>query len=74
MNEIMMDNIFVECFKELEDPRVDRTKKHLLPDVIAVAICAVICGAENWEEIEDFGNAQLTICANCIPTALAECR
>jgi len=57
VNEVIMDNIFVECFKELEDPPVDRTKKHLLLDVIAVAICAMICGAENWEEIEDFENA-----------------
>lgn len=53
-----MDSIFVECFKELKDPRVDRTKKHLLLDIIAIAICAVICGAEGWEEIEDFGKAR----------------
>ena len=42
-------------FADLEDPRIDRTKKHLLLDIIALAICAVIGGAEGWEEIEDFG-------------------
>lgn len=42
-------------FVDLEDPRIDRTKKHLLLDIIALAICAVIGGAEGWEEIEDFG-------------------
>jgi len=43
-------------FFGLEDPRIDRTKMHLLLDIIALAICAVIGGAEGWEEIEDFGH------------------
>lgn len=50
-----MDSIFVECFSGIQDPRVERTKKHLLLDVIALALCGVISGAETWEEIEDFG-------------------
>lgn len=53
-----MDTIFVEVFGGLEDPRVDRTKKHLLLDIIAIAICSVISGAESWEEMEDFGHDQ----------------
>ena len=51
-----MNAIFIECFGVLEDPRVDRTKKHLLLDVIALALCGVISGAQGWKEIEDFGN------------------
>jgi Transposase len=51
-----MDQIFVECFGGLEDPRVERTKKHLLIDIVALALCGVISGAQNWEEMEDFGN------------------
>jgi predicted transposase YbfD/YdcC len=50
-----MNLIFVECFSELEDPRMERTKKHQLLAIIAIAICAVLAGAEAWEEIEDFG-------------------
>jgi len=50
-----MDDIFVACFSEIKDPRMERTKKHLLLDIIAIAICAVISGAEGWEEMEDFG-------------------
>jgi hypothetical protein len=49
-----MDAVFIECFGELTDPRVDRTKKHLLLDILALSICGVLSGAENWEEIEDF--------------------
>src|SRR5207248_11353970 len=45
-----------ERFSALGDPRVDRTKLHQLLDIITIAICAVICGADDWVEIEQFGN------------------
>ena len=45
----------VECFKEVEDPRSDHTKQHLLLDIICLAVLAVIAGAEGWEDIEQFG-------------------
>jgi len=44
-----------KSFSCVQDPRVDRTKLHKLQDIIVIAICAVICGAETWEEIEQFG-------------------
>jgi predicted transposase YbfD/YdcC len=44
-----------EVFGGIQDPRIDRTKLHKLIDIIIIAICAVICGAEGWEEIEQFG-------------------
>jgi len=46
-------------FADLEDPRIDRTKLHKLFDIITIAICAVICGADSWVEIEEFGNAKI---------------
>ena len=46
-------------FGQLTDPRVDRTKEHKLVDIIAIALCAVICGAENWVDIELYGNSKL---------------
>lgn len=48
----------VEHFKNIEDPRIDRGKLHNLIDIIAIAICAVICGADTWEDIELFGEAK----------------
>jgi predicted transposase YbfD/YdcC len=45
-------------FEELEDPRMDRTKRHLLSDILVVTICAVICGADEWTEIELFGKSK----------------
>jgi predicted transposase YbfD/YdcC len=44
-----------EYFAELDDPRVDRTKLHRLEDIILVVICAVVSGAETWNDIEEWG-------------------
>lgn len=45
-------------FAQVEDPRMERTKLHRLQDIIILAICGVICGAEGWVEIEEFGKAK----------------
>ena len=45
-------------FSTLEDPRLDRKKLHQLMDIIVIAICAVICGAETWVDIANFGQAR----------------
>lgn len=42
-------------FANLEDPRIDRNLKHNLMDIIAMAICAVIANANDWNEIETWG-------------------
>lgn len=44
-----------EHFSAIEDPRIDRSKQHKLIDIITIAICAVICGAEGWTDIETYG-------------------
>ena len=46
-------------FSRLKDPRIDRTKRHKLLDNLVIAICAVICGTDNWVE-ELFGHAKKT--------------
>ncbi len=46
-------------FAALADPRSDHTKRHQLLDILTIALCGVICGAEGWVEIEQFGNAKL---------------
>ncbi|MEM6253943.1 MAG: transposase family protein, partial [Cyanobacteria bacterium P01_D01_bin.156] len=39
-------------FETLEDPRTAYLVEHPVLDIVALTICAVICGAETWEEIE----------------------
>ena len=50
-----MKNIFIESFNKLEDPRINRTKKHLLVDIIALTLFAIMSGAQTFDEIEEFG-------------------
>ena len=45
----------IDHFKGIEDPRIERNKKHLVWDIISLTICAVVCGCETWEEIELYG-------------------
>lgn len=42
----------------MDDPRVERTKLHLLLDVMVIALCAVIAGAESWDDIALFGESK----------------
>ncbi len=48
----------VEHFQSLTDPRVDRTKDHDLIDILVIAICALLCAAESFNDMEDFGKAK----------------
>jgi len=45
-------------FKDLPDPRGDQGKRHALTEMMTITICAVICGADGWVEVEDFGKAK----------------
>ena len=47
-------------FRKLKDPRINRHKRHLLLDIITIALCAVLCGATDWQQIETFGKERLT--------------
>jgi predicted transposase YbfD/YdcC len=53
-----MANSILEHFAELPDPRIERTRRHRLQDIVTIAICAVICGAEGWTDMELFGKAK----------------
>jgi predicted transposase YbfD/YdcC len=46
-------------FGDLTDPRIDRTKLHKLIDILVIAICAVIAGADTWEDVAAFGQAKV---------------
>jgi len=47
-----------EHFSGIEDPRIERKKLHKLLDIMVIAICAAICGADTWEDVETFGKAK----------------
>ena len=45
-------------FEDLKDPRVKRTRHHRLDDILALAILAIICGAEGWTQVEEFARSK----------------
>lgn len=50
---------FLEFFSEMPDPRQQAKVLYPLDEIILVTLCGVICGAESYVEIEEFGNAKL---------------
>lgn len=46
-------------FGKVKDPRVEQTKRYKLLDILLIAICGVICGADSWVDIEMFGKSKL---------------
>ncbi|PAX45688.1 ISAs1 family transposase [Brunnivagina elsteri] len=55
LDSFEITNKFQQYFTQVKDPRVERTRLHLLTDIITIAILAVIAGAEGWEDIEEYG-------------------
>src|SRR5947207_11438522 len=45
-------------FARLTDPRVARTRVHRLGELVTIALCAVLCGADDWVAVETFGRAK----------------
>jgi len=60
---------FLDYFGDLEDPRLDRKKLHSVSEILLVTLLAVICGAEGWQDIEDFGKAKLAYLQRYLPYA-----
>lgn len=53
-----MSTRLLDYFTDVTDPRVERTKLHKLEDILAITICATICGAEGWTEMAFFGQCK----------------
>jgi predicted transposase YbfD/YdcC len=49
------DESLVGHLSVIPDPRIERSRRHNFLDILVIAVCAVICGAEGWTDIEDFG-------------------
>ena len=58
MNREQLRDCLEEHFGSLEDPRVERTRAHLLIDIVAIALMAVLSSADGWVAIETYGKAK----------------
>lgn len=57
----------IDLCKQIDDPRMDRKKVHKMETIIYISIAAVICGAQSWNEIEEFGKAKFDFFKKRIP-------
>jgi predicted transposase YbfD/YdcC len=57
---MLVPSSFHDYFAPLTDPRCPDApnSRHLLMDILVIAVCAVIGGAEGWEDLEEYGKAQ----------------
>ncbi|EKE09256.1 MAG: Transposase, is4 family [uncultured bacterium] len=53
------ETAFLDTFGALEDPRSTRNQLYSVNEILLLTLCAVLCGAEGWQDIEDFGKAKL---------------
>lgn len=58
---------FLDIFGELKDPRSWRNRKHSMAEILLTTLCAAICGAEGWQDVEDFGNAKISFLRRFLP-------
>ena len=59
----------MEKFSTLVDPRIERTKKHSMTDLLVISICGFICGPDNWVELEEFGELKKDWFKEFLPAA-----
>ena len=57
--DVLRSTSFMDHFGELPDLRMERQTLHSLESVLFIAVCAMICGATSFVDMEDFGNAKL---------------
>lgn len=48
----------IEHFSQVPDPRIERSQRHRLIDIVVIAVCGAICGADNWVHIAEFGRSK----------------
>jgi len=65
----LMSVNFLKHFSTIDDPRINRCKRHELIDILFLSICAVLSNAEGWEDIEDFGHSKLDWLRRYLPFA-----
>jgi len=53
-----LETSILSYFADLEDPRIERNRAHPLSNIVSIAILGMICGADNWVALEEYGKAK----------------
>ncbi len=58
---------FFDHFDELEDPRIDRSKRYMMSEIIFLTLCGIISGCKGWIDLEDYGTSHLEFLRKYLP-------
>ena len=58
---------FLDYFDNLKDPRHPSYKTYPVNEILFITLCSVVCGAEGWSDVEDFGNRKLNFLKKYFP-------
>ncbi len=58
---------FLDNFQSLTDPRSTKNRLYPVSEILLTTLCAVICGAEGWQHVEDYGNSKLDFLRKLLP-------
>lgn len=61
------ESSFLDIFEGLEDPRSTRNRLYSMSEILLSTLCAAICGAEGWQDVEDFGKAKFDYLRQFLP-------
>ena len=59
MQPLELESSFVDDFAKLSDPRSQRNQLYSVEEILFLSLCACICGAEGWQDVEDFGKLKI---------------
>lgn len=54
-----LDTNFLDDFSEIKDPRLERNQLYTVSEILLVTLLAVICGAEGWQDVENYGKSKI---------------
>lgn len=67
MKEFDIEETFLDYFNDIEDPRNGKNKMYSANEILFVSICAIICGAESWRDMVEFGVLKLEFLRQYLP-------
>ena len=62
-----MEEGFLDFFSSLDDPRSTRNRLYTISEILLCTLSAAICGAEGWQDVEDFGKAKIDYLSQFLP-------
>ncbi len=61
---IPLETNFLDSFETIKDPRAQRNQLFSISEILLVTFLAVICGAEGWQDVENYGKAKINTLRN----------